>query len=370
MSFDTKLVRDKYTDQVDILDSIKHLEMLPDNKYTTITFVAIYYEVKFKAIDNLIHAIKDELVTDGLLVLEGEDLNTYKDLILKGHGLPFNENKTITLIPKEAVLRMGLFLTTPIAMKLKDKLNHKEDIGMKYHGEWTDELDGYMLGRMREMLLDSVTVPNALIETAKEMRTTTNIIRKRWYVGGTYRKPLRMLISEDDQREIKSLNLAKRLNARTFNKKDATIVEDVNEVNNLVPDVDIEYVIRKSMEGYMESIENMFATTQNIFNELKADQTQITLENKEIKLNLAKITKSLDEHSLIMNNTYGDKINSLEDEVELLNRKIKKNKVKLRKADMYIRKYITTNIELEEPKNQQPQTRMKMERNGNLVKIN
>ena len=105
MLVESKTMRDQYSDKVEVLDKVKALTLLPDDMHVTTEMAANYYEVGVEAIRSLIKDRKHELEEDGLCVLKGEKVKSFKNLTqLK------IKSKHLTIIPKRAILRIGMLL--------------------------------------------------------------------------------------------------------------------------------------------------------------------------------------------------------------------------------------------------------------------
>ena len=78
MIVENKIIRDQYVDKVEVLDKVKALQLLPDNTHVTVEMIANYYVVEINTIEKIITRNKQELISDGLSVLEGNQLTDIK----------------------------------------------------------------------------------------------------------------------------------------------------------------------------------------------------------------------------------------------------------------------------------------------------
>lgn len=102
---ESKEEREKYITKDYVLDKVKALILLPDNTNVTTEMVANYYEVTEEVIRQLIVRNNDELLSDGLKVLTGKELSDIKSLCqIKSRA------KSLTIIPRRAILRIGMLL--------------------------------------------------------------------------------------------------------------------------------------------------------------------------------------------------------------------------------------------------------------------
>lgn len=115
---ESKSLRESYIDRTDVLDKVKKLRLLPDDVNGSIELVADYYEVGREAISSLIKDNREELEADGLKVLIGNELKSFKDLAIIS-----NMARSFTIIPRRAILRIGMLLRDSIvAREVRDEL--------------------------------------------------------------------------------------------------------------------------------------------------------------------------------------------------------------------------------------------------------
>lgn len=119
---ESKSLRESVIDRTEVLDKVKKLSMLPDDLHISIEMAANYYEVGGKAIESLIYDNNEELKTDGLQVLKGDRLSSFK----KESGIKSRAG-AFTIIPRRAVLRIGMLLRdSPVARSVRDHLLNVE----------------------------------------------------------------------------------------------------------------------------------------------------------------------------------------------------------------------------------------------------
>ncbi|MEK5415147.1 hypothetical protein [Paenibacillus sp. FSL L8-0708] len=111
-------LRNSYTSRVDVLNKVKGLSLLPDNESVSVEMAAEYYEVSRKTIDSLIYDNRQELDSDGLKVLSGEELIFFKEKAIIGKMV-----RSFTVIPRRAILRIGMLLRDSlVARAVRDYL--------------------------------------------------------------------------------------------------------------------------------------------------------------------------------------------------------------------------------------------------------
>ncbi|MEV3586966.1 hypothetical protein ABNE08_19435, partial [Paenibacillus larvae] len=115
---ESKSLRESVIDRTEVLDKVKKLSMLPDDVNASMELVAEFYEVPKQTVNSLIHDNREELESDGLKVLTGGELNSFKEL-----GVIGKNTSAFTIIPRRAVLRIGMLLRdSQVARSVRDHL--------------------------------------------------------------------------------------------------------------------------------------------------------------------------------------------------------------------------------------------------------
>lgn len=97
--------RNALASRTDVLDSVGALRQYPDDMHAGIEHVAHFFEVHVDAVEKVIRANRDELEADGLLVVTGPRLSAFKaECGLRSRA------SSLTLLPRRAVLRVGMLL--------------------------------------------------------------------------------------------------------------------------------------------------------------------------------------------------------------------------------------------------------------------
>jgi hypothetical protein len=102
---ESKSLRESVIKHTEVLDKVKGLVMLPDDLHVTVQLAADYFEISDKTIESLIFDNKEELESDGLKVLSGDELSSFKK-----ESQISSRAASLTIIPRRAVLRMGMLL--------------------------------------------------------------------------------------------------------------------------------------------------------------------------------------------------------------------------------------------------------------------
>ena len=108
---ESRSIRDRYADQVDVLNKVKKLSMLPDDIHVTVEMAANYYEVEVNTLKQIIKRHRGELESDGFKVLIGSQLDEFVRYTMypANYGISL-KTRSLTLLPRRAVLRIGMLL--------------------------------------------------------------------------------------------------------------------------------------------------------------------------------------------------------------------------------------------------------------------
>lgn len=116
----------------DFMDKFKVIPYLTDDMILSISQVANYYDVSRKTIETIISRNREEFELDGIIVLRWEDfkdfVNNICDLQNEGDKIYDNDSinsktRSITLVPKRSLLRVGMILTNNFMAKKNQKLS-------------------------------------------------------------------------------------------------------------------------------------------------------------------------------------------------------------------------------------------------------
>ena len=153
---ESKTIREGYVKEeyFDVLDKIKAIPYMTKDMVFSVEQVANYYEVSKKAINTIIERHRDELETDGIMVLKGEELKEFKDKVWYLHGedtkIISNKTTVFTIMTKRAMLRIGMLLTTsPIAKLVRTHLLECEEQVSQEQQIWIAKREAGKIDRKR-----------------------------------------------------------------------------------------------------------------------------------------------------------------------------------------------------------------------------
>lgn len=137
---ENKELRDRNIDRVDVLEHVKEILTLANTDFSTVELVAEYYEVKESTVQECIRLNKEELKNDGLkkykkneiisifkrnpINLENVKNERTKSIVTFKNNKSVSINNTgLILIPKRAILRIGMLLRdSEVAKEVRTRL--------------------------------------------------------------------------------------------------------------------------------------------------------------------------------------------------------------------------------------------------------
>ena len=165
---ESKTMREEYIkdEYFDILDKIKAIPYMTKDMVVSVEQVANYYEVSNEAIKTVIKRHRDELETDGIQVLKGNELKDFKQKVCEVHDestkLISNKTTVLTIMTKRAMLRIGMLLTTsPIAKQVRNYLLDSEETLTEKQKKWIAKREAGIIDRKRMTTAIANYVPDS-----------------------------------------------------------------------------------------------------------------------------------------------------------------------------------------------------------------
>lgn len=122
---ESRTMRAKTADRVDVLDKVKALALLPDGTHADIPTVASYYEVDVDAVESVVRRNRDELAENGMRVLRGEEYRAFVSVNLTDAN---PKARSLTVFSRRAILNVGQLLTeSPVARRVRTYLLEVEE---------------------------------------------------------------------------------------------------------------------------------------------------------------------------------------------------------------------------------------------------
>ncbi|MHB0943287.1 hypothetical protein ACYCSU_16690 [Paenibacillus sp. ALE1] len=305
-------IRDKYIDRIDVLDKVKALSMLPDNKHLTAKMIAEYYEVDKNVIEQIIKKQRNEFISDGMLMLKGKeavDFNTENNSVLV---IP---RKMINVFTRRSVLRIGMLLRDSVIAKevrnylLSIEENTTNEQKKIVIGGWTDE----------------------------DVLTLNKIFNQERKSGNSKMESIRIAAK------------ALKKNPQTVYQKYRNVTKKHGSLDNYIAINNLVYFNEKSQEIHQTEMDNpkeenntefnqihleinRFLENMNTVKELELKVSQLRLETREIKHKLE--LKELELEAKIVEISKKDRTIS----------KLKKSKIALESNIKAIRKIVLSGV--------------------------
>ena len=130
-------LRNKLVDRYDILEKVRELLLIPGTEFATTQQVADFYEVEKKTIEKVVERFNDELTSDGIQYISGNNIKEKLDtdnisvtncrgyFLVEGIKIAYRSN---TLFPRRAILRVGMLLRdSKVAKEVRTQLLNIEE---------------------------------------------------------------------------------------------------------------------------------------------------------------------------------------------------------------------------------------------------
>lgn len=120
---ENKELRFKKLDRIDVLEKVGNLLMLPDETSATTTQVSLFFNVGLEAIKSLIKENREELTTNELIVLKGEELKKFKGKFDRSFKDLSKINRELTIFTKRTILNVAMLLRdSEVAKEIRIRL--------------------------------------------------------------------------------------------------------------------------------------------------------------------------------------------------------------------------------------------------------
>lgn len=126
---ESKTLRSKHLQKVDVLDKVAMLAMLPGNEWATVKQVAGFYGVPTSTIGSVVEDNRAELEANGYAVLRGAAVNPFRGLANLSA-----KARSLAVFSRTAVLNVGMLLTeSDVARKVRSYLLAVESTATTAH---------------------------------------------------------------------------------------------------------------------------------------------------------------------------------------------------------------------------------------------
>lgn len=343
----TKKDRDQHIEKIYVLNKVKELVTLPSLEYSSTKEVAEYYEVSQQTIRTIRNRFKTEFESDGVRTLKGDEIKELKSKMLSFQSETIKTKAYLTIYTRRAVLRMGMLLTeSPIAEKIREYLlNTEESLSLnqrnnviKYMGKWTPEIENYVVEAMNKNTKNGIGIYESLNIVAKEIGIGFSNLKAKWYRDGN---------NKDTQNN-------KTANSDTVDKL-YCLLEKIEHENKMGNELLLEKInnLEEENERLYKGLGKLWRLNKSMYDTL----VEVNDQNIKLKQEIVEFKKSMED-------IYELKIDVLEKNNDILKRKLKLKTSELQKANSYIAKITLDNDTPVQA------SKFKMDRNGNLEKVN
>ena len=137
------------TCNIDFLDKIKAVQYLNEDMILTIEQVANYYETSRESVSTIIKRNREEFESDGMVILTGDNLREFKKSL--NGSIELNKvNKSLTLLTKRSLLRVGMIMTNnAMAMRIRNYLLNLEEKATADQKSWAIQREVGIIERNR-----------------------------------------------------------------------------------------------------------------------------------------------------------------------------------------------------------------------------
>ena len=192
---ESKTARQQMIGRCSILSKVKALPYLTKDMKSTSQQAAAFYEVPEETVKSVIKRNRDEFDEDGIEILSG---NAIKNLLCEVQGAP-SKTRKLTLLPKRAILRLGMLLTeSEVAKTVRNYLLNLEEVAEPGQKEWSLQRE---LGKLRRR-----TMTDAIRDYIEESpnkhwqyKHFTDLVYRKAFGKSAKELRLEMCVKDNDQ---------------------------------------------------------------------------------------------------------------------------------------------------------------------------
>jgi chromosome segregation ATPase len=225
---------------------------------------------------------------------------------------------------------------------------------LKFTGEWTKKLDQYIFDKVDDGVKHGHSIKSLLAEVAEEISAPKIKVHTRWYAGNKQLRPLRDRLNKETK-ELVSKGDHLRL---VQNDESKLMLEEMN--NTIKQQQEILLQVVSELHNMKETNNKLYKGMGSIWRSHK----KLKESHDEFKKELNNIKEEINKYNKVINETYTVKVNILEKRLDVQSKKLKKEREELQKAKSVIADSVINN------RNSIDHQSFKMDRNGNLTKIN
>ena len=193
---ESKTARQQMIGKCSIMDKVKVLPYLTKDARSTTQQVAAYYEVPEVTVRQILSRNKEEFSGDGIEVVKKKDFGR---LSLLHDVTDFGRIPSLTLLPKRAILRIGMLLTeSPVAKTVRNYLLNLEEVAEPDQKEWS--LQRELSKAKRRTMTDAIR--DYIAESPNkhwQYKHFTDLVYRKAFGKSTKELRLEMCVKDNDQ---------------------------------------------------------------------------------------------------------------------------------------------------------------------------
>jgi hypothetical protein len=146
---ESRTMRASLGTRVEALDRVKALRLLPDGVHVTAKMAAEYFEVEYELLHKVAQRHREELESNGLVVLRGAALAAFErdTMSLSNTSYP-QVRSNLTVLPRRAVLNLAMLVRdSEVARQVRTSLPDAEEASRSALTALTAVVDGPALER-------------------------------------------------------------------------------------------------------------------------------------------------------------------------------------------------------------------------------
>lgn len=167
---ENKETRNELMERIDVLEKVKQLVLLPNDLGATTQMVADYFEVEYDTIKKCVQRNQEELESNGLTKVVGEQLRDIKSLCqIKSRA------KEMTLFTRRAILNVAMLLTVGnVAKEIRKYLLDIEHDTREEHKEVVENIVNEITEEQRLTMAIGMAYANGSIDEVMKATKALN----------------------------------------------------------------------------------------------------------------------------------------------------------------------------------------------------
>lgn len=226
---------------------------------------------------------------------------------------------------------------------------------LKYNGRWTKELELHAYNRIKSIHKNGYKLRDSIKMFAEEIGVPNTTMNAKWYGVGGYKYALRDMNTEEDVTDFeKCENVETEQSETSYNSVNTgTLNILLNEIKSLA---ESNQQMHKDMGKLWRGFEELKETNQTLQEMLVTD--------------IGEIRNELDTLKVDVRERYQEKIDLMERKIEIKNKKLREKEMEVQKVKTTYADLVFNSGTYNSVLTDRENTKFKMDRNGNLTRVN